>query len=219
MSAFKPDGVFFACELSPQILKYMEKSEMPAIFIDIYSPLYSCNFIYVDNYQASYMLTHYLIGKGHKRIGFVGDISKTTSISDRYFGYVKAMNEAGLSVNPQWHTNQNIERVPSIPPLPLDHMPTAYNCHLRSAAKKLYTSLSVNGLRVTEDVSVVSFDNTTLSDNFDAQADLNRPAQGQHGPQSFLGHGRRHQRQTVGVQIRSHLVERDSVRTIEAASD
>ncbi|MFA5235381.1 MAG: LacI family DNA-binding transcriptional regulator [Bacilli bacterium] len=218
MSAFKPDGVFFACELSPQILKHMEKSEMPTIFIDIFSPLYSCNFIYVDNYQASYMLTHYLIGKGHKRIGFVGDITQTTSISDRYFGYVKAMNEAGLTADPQWHVNQNIERIPSIPALPLEHMPTAYICHCDSAAQKLYTSLSVNGLRVPEDVSVVSFDNTTLCDNLMPRLTSIGPHKDSMARKAFSAMVEAIKGKRSLVQIRSHLVERDSVKTLEPSN-
>ncbi len=214
IATFNPDGVFFACELSPKILKYMEKRDLPSIFIDIYSPLYACNYIYVDNYQASYMLTHYLITKGHQKIGFVGNINKTTAISDRYMGYMKAMNEVSYPISPQWHINENIERSQEITKLPLDNMPSAYICHCDSAAQKLYTMLSINGLRVEIDVSVVSFDNTTLCEQLLPRLTSIGPHKDSMARKAFQAMLDAMKSKHSLVQIRSHLVERDSVRDL-----
>jgi LacI family transcriptional regulator len=189
----------------------MENNTIPSIFIDIYSPLYSCNYIYVDNYQASYMLTHYLISKGHKSIGFVGDVGKTNAISDRHLGYVKAMKEAGLAINDRWHINENIERNSSLPVLPLDMMPTAFVCHCDSAAQKLYSTLSINGLRVPNDVSVVSFDNTTLCDNLLPRLTSIGPHKDSMARKAFSAMVDALKNKHSLIQIRSHLVERESV--------
>ena len=97
-------------EVGEKIIKEFAGHTIPTVFIDYYSPIYACNYIFVDNYQMSYMLTKYLIQKGHRNIGFIGDISSTNSIADRYFGYLKALKEEKLVVNPLWHINENIER-------------------------------------------------------------------------------------------------------------
>jgi LacI family transcriptional regulator len=214
ISAYNPDGVFFACELSQKILKYMENSDLPSIFIDIFSPLYACNYIYVDNYQSSYMLTHYLMNKGHHKIGFVGNINKTTAISDRYLGYVKAMNEAGNPLNSAWHINENIERSQTITELPLDNMPTAYICHCDSAAQKLYTMLSINGLRVPDDISVVSFDNTMLCDNLLPKLTSLGPHKDSMARKALTAMIDAIKGKRSLVQVRSHLSERDSVKDL-----
>lgn len=219
IASFNPDGVFFACEVSPKILQFMEKHPVPSVFIDIYSPLYSCNFLYVDNYQVSYMLAHYLIDKGHAKIGFIGNINKTTSISDRYMGYVKAMNEKGLRIDPSWHINENIERQMSLFDLPLNDLPTAFICHCDSAAQKLYSLLSVNGLKVPDDVSVISFDNTMLCENLLPKLTSVGPNKDSIARKAFGAMVEAIKGKHTLVQLRSHLVERDSVKNLNPVSE
>ncbi|HOJ44802.1 MAG TPA: LacI family DNA-binding transcriptional regulator [Bacilli bacterium] len=216
---FNPDGVFFACEVSQKILQFMEKHPVPSVFIDIYSPLFSCNFLYVDNYQVSYMLAHYLIDKGHTKIGFIGNINKTTSISDRYMGYVKAMNEKGLRIDPAWHINENIERQVSLFDLPLNNLPTAYICHCDSAAQKLYSLLSVNGLKVPDDVSVISFDNTMLCENLMPKLTSVGPNKDSVARKAFGAMVDAIKGKHALVQLRSHLVERESVKDLNPVSE
>jgi len=216
---FNPDGVFFACEVSQKILQFMEKHPVPSVFIDIYSPLYSCNFLYVDNYQVSYMLAHYLIEKGHTKIGFIGNITKTTSISDRYMGYVKAMNEKGLPLNQAWHINENIERQMSIFDLPLDNMPTSFICHCDSAAQKLYSVLSLNGLQVPDDVSVISFDNTMLCENLMPKLTSVGPNKDSVARKAFGAMVDAIKGKHALIQLRSHLVERESVKDLNIATE
>ena len=38
---------------------------------------------------------------GHRDIGYIGTVKATSSIFDRYMGYMKAMIDAGLEVNKQ----------------------------------------------------------------------------------------------------------------------
>jgi len=214
ISSFNPDGVFFACELSSKILKLMEKGPIPTVFIDIYSPMFDCNFIYVDNYQDAYLLTNYLFDKGHRRIGFVGNISKTTAIADRYLGYVKAMNERGYPISEEWHINDNIERSPTIGSLPLHDLPTAYICHCDSAAQRLYTMISINGLRVPDDVSVVSFDNTMLCDNLMPKLTSIGPHKDSMARKALSAMIEAIKGKRTSLEVKSQLVERDSVAVI-----
>ena len=217
ISTFKPDGIFFAGEVGEKIIKEFSGHNIPTVFIDYYSPIYACNYIFVDNYQMSYMLTKYLIQKGHKRIGFIGDISTTNSIADRYFGYLKALKEEKLEVNPAWHINENIERrqdLLSLPNTPLK--PTSYVCHCDSAAQRLYAMLAMNNLRIPDDISVVSFDNTNLCDSLMPKLTsigLHKDSAAKKAS-NVMAEALKNKKISV-VQVKSHLVERESVKSIK----
>ncbi len=161
----KIDGIFIAGEVSRTFIESIEKIEIPKIFIDYYSPLHMNSYIHVDNYSLSYQLTQYLIDNGHQQIGFVGDIRQTSAIADRYFGFLKALNENGLIYNNTWHINENIEHLNDLNGILPKSLPTAFVCHCDAAAYKMYVALNMRDLHVASDVSVVSFDNTTLSEN------------------------------------------------------
>ena len=217
ISTFKPDGIFFAGEVGEKIIKEFAGHAIPTVFIDYYSPIYACNYIFVDNYQMSYMLTKYLIQKGHRHIGFIGDISSTNSIADRYFGYLKALKEEKLVVNPSWHINENIERRQELLHLPeTEQKPTAYVCHCDSAAQRLYAMLAMSNMRVPSDVSVVSFDNTNLCDSLMPKLTSIGLHKDSAARKAFnvMAEALKNKKISV-VQVKSHLVERDSVKTLK----
>lgn len=55
--------------------------------------------VYHDHYQGGYDMTAYLLGQGHRRIGFVTeDIEGVMSREDRYYGYVQALMDHGIPV-------------------------------------------------------------------------------------------------------------------------
>lgn len=157
-----PSGVFIAGEIEPQGFEYLQTVNIPVVFIDYYSPLYKFDYVHVDNYHLSYFAANYLISKGHKQIGFVGNVDSTSSILDRYLGYTKAMIEKGLGPQKEHHINVNIEKVNDFDNILPSRIPTAYICHCDSAAHKLYLLLKIRNLTVPDDVSIISFDNTEI---------------------------------------------------------
>lgn len=58
--------------------------------------------ISVDDSQAAYTMTEYLIGQGHQRIGFIMGHPEHSSSHDRLNGYRRAMLDYGCKVNDQW---------------------------------------------------------------------------------------------------------------------
>jgi LacI family transcriptional regulator len=217
IATFKPDGIFFAGEVGERIIKEFAGHSVPTVFIDYYSPIYACNYIFVDNYQMSYMLTKYLIQKGHRRIGFIGDISSTNSIADRYFGYLKALKEEKLQYVEAWHINENIERKQDLSSLPnTDVKPTAYVCHCDSAAQRLYAIMAMNNLHIPSDVSIVSFDNTNLCDSLMPKLTSIGLHKDSAAKKAFnvMAEALKSKKISV-VQVKSHLVERESVKNIK----
>ena len=51
-----------------------------------------------DSYYGMYTLTNYILQKGHRDIMFVGAIHKNPVLADRFYGFCRAMMEAGILV-------------------------------------------------------------------------------------------------------------------------
>ena len=212
INSFKPDGLFIAGEIETSIIKEIEGSNILTVFIDYYSPLYNCNFVYVDNYHLSYSLAKYLIEKGHKKIGFIGDINKTTSIADRYFGYLKALSEENLPAIEHWHININLEKNEEIKDIS-DDLPTAFICHCDAAAQRIYTVLALKGLKVPDDISIISFDNTALCDSLSPRLTSAGPQKDYYAKKAFntMIDSLNNKNKNFRVIIKTNLVERNSI--------
>ena len=140
-----------------------ERAGMPLVFLDFYDTSLEVDCYISDSFYGTYLLTEYLLNKGHRDIAFVGTLFATESITDRYLGFQKAMMERGLSVpkshlipdrSPEASTNENyFEFV-----FP-KKMPTAFVCNCDFTAGILIRNLKKMGLRVPEDISVTGFDN------------------------------------------------------------
>jgi LacI family transcriptional regulator len=57
--------------------------------------------VLVDNVEGGRTATRHLLRQGHQRIAFVGDREGIATADDRYVGYVRALEEAGLQVSPE----------------------------------------------------------------------------------------------------------------------
>ncbi len=113
-----------------------------------------------DGQSGCYQLTRYLIERGHKSIGFVGSIHRTTSIMDRYSGYLRAMSVSGLPVQEQWIIPDMHDKKQYFGAFSqLEQLPTAFVCNNDMAACQVALALEMQGLRVPEDVSITGFDN------------------------------------------------------------
>ena len=214
ISSYRPDGIFIAGEVSKIVMDYMQKISIPIVFIDYYSPLYDFNYVYVDNYHLAYQLAKYLINMGHKQIGFVGNIHKTSAIADRFFGYQKALVEESIRMDKSWHINENIEKNSDIIDLKIKDLPSAFICHCDAAARWLYTALQTKSLQVPKDVSIISFDNTPLCDSLMPRLTSAGPRKEVYAKRaislmigSLAKTGKPQQ-----IKISAELVERDSVK-------
>ena len=129
------------------------------ICLDFHDPFVTTDAIVSDNAFGTAQLTYWLIEQGHRDIGFVGDIKATSSIMERYLGFLSAMLMKDLPVRPEcvfsdrspegsmFHTFQLPEK-----------MPTAFVVNCDMSAQALITDLQSRGYRVPEDISVVGFD-------------------------------------------------------------
>lgn len=156
----KVDGLIILGQVSNAYLEAIHSHYDNFILLDFYTNSMYYDSVSDDNYYCSYMLTNYVIANGHEKIRFVGNIGATTSIQDRYMGFLKAMMENGLDSPVTDTIDDRDEKGISIDlKLPFDNMPTAFVCNCDETAARLINTLNENGYRVPEDISVTGFDN------------------------------------------------------------
>ena len=163
----KVDGLIIIGVLKQDYLDMlMQNIKVPFMCLDFYDKGHECDAVITDNYYGMYKLTNYLFDMGHEDIAYVGTLLYTNSITDRYFGYCKALLEHGKAVRKDWiiddrdmETGDQGKDFPFVLP---EEMPSAFVCNCDLTAGVLIGFLEKKGYRVPEDISVVGFDNYIL---------------------------------------------------------
>ena len=157
----KVDGLIILGQTSDAYLEELNKKYQTFILFDFYSAKLQYDSVSNDNYFCSYLMTDYVISQGHKKIRFVGNFGATTSISDRFMGFQRAMLEHKLNCQAEDIINDRDEngRLIQINLPPAKSMPTAFVCNCDETAANLILTLEEKGYKVPQDISVTGFDN------------------------------------------------------------
>ena len=160
----KVDGIIVIGKMMDAYLQHLNmEAGIPVIYLDYYNGREASDSVISNSYYGTYELTYYLYRMGHRKIAYVGTLLATESITDRYFGYQKALLELGLEQKKEWvlddrHIETGEIDTVNMLQIPKD-MPTAFVCNCDLTASLLIKKLKDNGYRVPEDISVVGFDN------------------------------------------------------------
>ena len=154
--------------LGPVQREYLQRlvshTDIPMVCLDGADPKHELDCVITDNYFGMYRMTLYLLERGHRKLCYVGTIGSTESITDRYFGFCKAMQEFGLPVDPGRQVikdralGDGLTEGYEIQLPAREEMPTAFVCNCDRTAARVVGLLEERGWRVPEDVSVVGFD-------------------------------------------------------------
>ena len=124
---------------------------------------------YVDNnnVEAGRQAAEYLITRGHRRILFMGYDSEFMVTSDRCKGYQEGLKKHGIALRPEWivpsrfmHNTTDSDLLCEV--FQQAGRPTAAVCMDDAQAIAMTSLLEDMGLRVPEDVSLISFNNTAM---------------------------------------------------------
>ena len=116
-----------------------------------------------DNHGGTLTAVEHLIGHGHTRIGFVGNLAQQ-DVRDRFAAYLQALETHGLIADPTllFATPDNAERGGDRAARDLlksPHRPTALMVATDRNAIGLMRALTDAGLGIPRDIAVVAFDN------------------------------------------------------------
>ncbi len=159
----KVDGIIVLGQMYPDYITKIETVHLPIIFFDFYVNNSKTDSIIADNFFSAYSLTNQLIRQGHRDIAYVGTITSTSSIQDRFLGYYKSLIENGISIKPGYVVDDRDAQGKLIDLKLPKNLPTAFVCNCDQVAHTLINTLKVAGKSVPRDCSVVGFDNSIFS--------------------------------------------------------
>lgn len=147
--------------------RQLQNAGIPILFFHSYYPQLPIPHVGMNDEQAGKMAAQYLISQGHTRIGgiFKADDGQGRG---RYSGYVQALHEAGIGVKEElvtWIDSQELRDAFSMSPRILNRLSTctACVCYNDEVAHVLTKICLEKGIRIPEDLSLVSIDNSELA--------------------------------------------------------
>lgn len=161
-------GIIIFCSIPNS--KFLEELSFrcPVVICSEYAETPSVSHVGIDDKKAARTAMNYLISTGCRKIGLMNCNMKFKYAQHREKGYYQALENAGLSANPDWIVHistisyqlaySNALHVLSLPNRPdsIFACSDVFALAIVNAAKKL-------NLKVPDDISVVGFDNVYLS--------------------------------------------------------
>ncbi|MCJ8012296.1 LacI family transcriptional regulator [Paenibacillus sp. KQZ6P-2] len=164
------EGIIIMHEkINEKIREFIIKLDIPVIFSSVKPMDQSFISVIVDDYTAAYDATKYLIEIGHERIGFIGgDLRDITSGQNRYSGYRNALSDHGIKIVHEhirfgdYKVKSGYDMMGEL--LRYKHQPTAVFAVSDDMAIGAMNCIADHGLRVPEDISVMGFDGSQLTE-------------------------------------------------------
>lgn len=152
---------------SQEQIRSLVKGTIPFVLIDRYFPEIETNYIVVDNFDAAYRATNHLLALGRKKIANITVNMDLVNMKERLEGYRQALRDASVEVDenlvkilPFSHDNKDVAR--AIKELVGKSGNKKIDAILFSTSKlgiNGIESISALGLKIPEDIAIVSFDN------------------------------------------------------------
>ena len=166
LQAARLDGVLLPPPVAedPALMVMLEDLKLPYVRIAPVAAYDRAAYVYMDDEAAGYDMTAYLIRHGHRAIAFIDNIAGLASSDLRRAGYVRAMNDAGLAIRPEWNGYRITEFSSRLDEaerlLRLEHRPTAIFAAADFLAFGAMAAAYKVGLAIPRDISIVGFDNS-----------------------------------------------------------
>ncbi|GKU82718.1 LacI family DNA-binding transcriptional regulator [Niallia sp. NCCP-28] len=161
------DGIIVAARFKNiKLLRDLIKEGFPLALIARDLPALPIDSVTVDDYLGGYQVTEYLLSLGHKNIGVVAEGDRSSK--ERIKGYQQALIDAGLTIDKNLtvvcdHPTREYAKFHAGSLLDLEKRPSAiFGCN-DSLAIGVMQAAHERGLIIPNDLSVIGFDNTELS--------------------------------------------------------
>jgi LacI family transcriptional regulator len=143
----------------------LKKYNMPFVMVGNAPEGSNASFVDVDNVAGAYMATSHLIRTGYKRIGFIAPELNTAVGQDRQMGYLKALNERHISVDPNLTAEADFTFIGGANAMRqlLPYQPDAVFAGSDSMALGALQAIQEAGLSVPQDIALVGFDDFPIA--------------------------------------------------------
>jgi LacI family transcriptional regulator len=209
-------------QLESNYLTALRQKGFPYVLIDQTDAANQSTVVDSNNRQGAYEATTYLVGLGHKRIGFIMGHMEINAARERLEGYKTALKENNLTfeksliVKGDFTQRAGYEAAKEL--LQLRQPPTAIFSPNDLAAFGVMEAIREAGLRIPEDMSVIGFDDLPQASlTYPKLTTVRQPLQemGRIAVKLLLEQIEQPNRATQHVTLETQLVKRDSCKSIE----
>lgn len=172
MVASRVEGVIVASAgRSAKPLRLLLERQVPTVLVDRVVDGFNADVVRGDSYNGAIVLANHLIDLGHTAIALINGNLETSAASEREAGYREALRRAGIEVDERrlssgaWFIEDAEQRVDRLlqQQVPVTAIFGANNFMAIGALR----ALRRHGLRVPQDVALVSFDDVELAAEID----------------------------------------------------
>ena len=164
------DGmILIAPQLTPAVSASLS-SLLPFVALHCNGTLPGGYCLEVENEKGAFDIVQHLIAQGHRRILHLSGGEHIRDAQQRTSGYCNALQASGISIDTSLIVHGNFSVFAGkrymqafLNQYPATGLPTAIFCASDALAYGCMEALSLHGLRVPEDISVVGFDDTLLA--------------------------------------------------------
>lgn len=162
------DGLIFGSfDYTPKLIQAIEDTGLPTVITSFYESSQSQNFydcVYMDQPRAAWTATKYCLDNGHKKIAFLGGDAREQNTKERFEGYQRALEEAGIPLDQKLILNADFTREGAYQSF-LDFISQGGSCTAVMACNDLMGVGCMNACRelhldIPGDISIVSLDDT-----------------------------------------------------------
>ncbi|WZL81269.1 LacI family DNA-binding transcriptional regulator [Vallitaleaceae bacterium 9-2] len=168
------DGLLIlATEMIEEQMKLFTDMHVPTIIIDNYMENKDMDCVAINNEQGVDLAITHLVNMGHRDIGYLHIEGNANNFVERYYGFLRAVRENALELNEEHilsfttHGGDDLYLQLKKQLSQLSSMPTAFFADNDIVAIWATKVLREIGYRVPQDVSLVGFDNISLSQMID----------------------------------------------------
>jgi LacI family transcriptional regulator len=152
---------------TPAVLEALHRAKTPFVRIAPEKPMPGASDVRIDDFKAAYDMTAYLIGLGHKRIGFIKGHPNHGAASARFAGYRAALEHAALPFEEelcvQGYFSYQSGMVAGELLLSLKNRPTAIFAGNDDMAAAVLAASQRFNLKVPQQLSVAGFDDSLVA--------------------------------------------------------
>lgn len=144
------------------VITKLKKCRCPVVGLNAYEE-YPFDTVHVRGTRGTYLSTQHLLELGHTSIGYAGGTAGSMIGRSRRQGFEKAMNEAGVTVDPNLIIEVGFSQDDGyrcgVHMRQLKKLPSAICCANDQIALGLISALREDGISIPEDVSITGMDN------------------------------------------------------------
>lgn len=162
------DGILFIGVDSEPDVRDAVNAGVQLVVLDRVDSLGTVSSVAVDNVAGALAATNHLIEHGYTRIGIVSGPANLHTAKDRNLGWETAMADAKLTIEPSWRLEADFSRRGGREAgrklFALPTLPRALFASNEQQALGLLAAASEFGIRIPEDLAIITFDGTDDSE-------------------------------------------------------